>query len=287
MKNYKILAYLFSLTLLFNACEKADDKTEPDPTPTPAPTSPISDVPASFTQKVLIEKYTGEWCVNCPSGSEVLKGILTKFPENVIAANVHQGDWLEIPQLKALSDHLGGIGGYPRASINRVPAQGTTGNQDGFIVYSRGNWDVNTTRLVDLGGNKTAKHGLALETKLEGNILNIKVHCGFKDADARDTRVTLYLVEDGIQAVKQTGATTNPYIHEHTLRKVLTAATGDAIKMESGKKVVKEFNGIDVSAYKSENLEVIAFVNVVGPNNKEHQVLNVQSVKAGKNKNWD
>ncbi len=282
----KLLRFSWALLLtitVFSACKKDSTST---PTENNTNNTGYANVPESFTKKVLLEEYTGEWCVNCPDGALYIKNIMTKYPTQVISAGVHQGDWLELPQLKLLSTHLGGIGGYPRASINRVPAANTTNGQDGMVVYSRGNWESNVARLIDVSG-KTGKYGLALETKLTGDKLDITAHCGFKTNESRDTRLTIYILEDDITAINQIGATTTPYVHKHTLRKVVTAGTGDAIDMKSGNYLKKEYTGISLTGYKLENIHVVAFMNVVGTSTSTHEVLNVQDVKAGENKNYD
>lgn len=280
-----LFAYLLAFAAVLSACKKEDDKEA-----TPAPTQAVDEfktIPTSFTQKVMMERYTGEWCVNCPDAAKYIDAIAVKYPTKFAVAGVHQGDWLEIPQLTTLKDHLGGIGGYPRASINRVPAQNTTNGQDGLVVYSRGNWEANVDRLVDQGSTKTAKAGLAIESSITDNKLSIKVHCGFTATVSSDTRLTVYLLEDQITAVKQIGATTNPYIHDNVLRKVITSGLGDAIDMKTGTYLLKEYKDIDISTYKKENVKIVAFVNTIGGSSNAHQILNVQQAKAGVTQKYD
>ncbi|OYU96814.1 MAG: hypothetical protein CFE21_00565 [Bacteroidetes bacterium B1(2017)] len=283
-KLSRILIFLMALSLTQTSCKKEESASTDNNTQN---NNGFATIPSAFTKKALVEEYTGEWCVNCPDGVTYLKNISAKYPTQTIIAGVHQGDWLEISQLNTLSTHLGGIGGYPRASINRVPAQATTNGQDGMVVYSRGNWETNVARLIDASTTKTGKTGLAIESSLSGDNLNIKVHCGFTANETRKTYLTVYILENEITAINQIGATTSPYVHEHVLRKVVTAGTGDAIDMTKGNYVMKEFKDINISAYNKANVEVVAFINVIGSTSTTHEVLNVQKVKAGETKSYD
>jgi hypothetical protein len=99
--------------------------------------------------------------------------------------------------------------------------------------------------------------------------------------------LTVYLVEDSVQAQNQTGATTNPYFHQHVLRKVLSRPLGDSIQLNSGSYALKTYENIDISAFKQANLKIIAFINVIGSSNTTHEIMNVQETKAGKSQLFD
>ncbi len=276
----KITIYAVCIASFFLSCKKEASNTLVVENNTPT-------IPEKFTKKALLEEFTGEWCVNCPDGAKIINSIVSKYPSKLIVAAIHQGDWLQIEQLTQLSSHLGGIGGYPRAAINRVPATGTSNGQDGMIVYSRGNWETNTVRLIDADQQQTAKIGLAIESTISENLLSLKVHTGYQSTDARDTRLSVYLLEDSVQAQSQTGATTNPYFHQHVLRKVISRPLGDSIQINSGNYAFKTYEKIDISAYKKANLKVVAFINIVGSSSTTHEILNVQEVDAGKTQLFD
>lgn len=283
MKIRNLLYSLLTLGLLLSfGCKKEETPGTPAPSGSNDPLAEVGAIPASFTKKTVIEKFTGEWCVNCPDGAAKLKAVLDAHPGVTYAAEIHQGDWLELSQLNTLKTHLGGIAGYPRAAIDRVPAQGTSG-QDGLIVYSRTWWEINTARLLQ----NQAKAGLALVTKLNGTKLNIKVFAAGKEAITSDTRLTVYILEDNILAKNQVGGSAG-YTHHHVLRKVVSAGTGDAIDLkQAGKHIIKEYNDVDISGFTSANLKVLAFINVVGASSSTHEVLNGQEVKAGQTKKWN
>ena len=48
--------------------------------------------PAEVGRAILIEDFTGQRCVNCPTGTEIINGIVDTYGEdNVIAVGVHSG----------------------------------------------------------------------------------------------------------------------------------------------------------------------------------------------------
>lgn len=286
MKIKHLLSVLlaFSIVLTFG-CKKDDDNATPGGG-TGGLTDPLSEVgaiPSAFTKKIVMEKYTGEWCVNCPDGAKRMKAVLDAFPGKSYGVEVHQNDWLELPQLALLRTHLGGIAGYPRASIDRVPATGTSApNQDGLVVYSRGNWMGMSTNLV----TNSTDAGLAIKTTLTGNKLNINVFAAALKDLSSDTRLTVYILENNIVAKNQVGGSAG-YTHQHVLRQVVSDGLGDKITLKAGEHVTKEYKDIDVSGFDKTNIQVLAFINVVGATSKDHQILNAQEVEAGSTKKWN
>lgn len=283
MKIKHILFSAVAVAVLIGSGCKKSETTSPTNTPDD-PLAEVGAVPTSFTQKVVLEKFTGEWCVNCPSGAAYLKAVMDAHPNTAYGVEVHQNDWLELTQLTTLETHLGGVAGYPRAAINRVPAQGTgSANQDGFIVYSRGSWEANAARLLQ----NTASTGLAISTKVNGDNLDIKVFASSLQPITKDTRLTVYILENNIVARNQTGGSPG-YTHQHVLRKVVSAGLGDVLELKTaGGYITKEYKGVSLVGFDKANIHVLAFINVVGANSNSHEILNAQEVKAGEAKKWN
>ena len=279
-KKNKFFVSLILLTFVFASCKK--DEVQICETGTSEPSEVI--LPDSFTKKVLIEKFTGEWCVNCPSGTTYLNDIIASNPEGtVIGTSVHQGDFLEIPFFSTLSSFLD-ISGYPRGTVNRSPAQNTQFDQDGLVVYSRQNWGVNTTRELA----KIATCGLKIETSIVGNTAEIKVHCA-ANTELEETKLSVYLIEDGIPESSpgaQAGGNSN-YIHNKVLRNSVTSGTGEDVDLNSSNSAIKTFSNIDISGYNQNNLKVVAFIHYQNTSTEDFEVLNVQQVKMGETKEWD
>jgi hypothetical protein len=267
------------LLVLIFSCKK--DKTTTTTNTTPAPI-PVGEVPTSFTRKVLIENFKGEWNPNCPVGDDSLKEMLSLDTAKIIAASIHQGDWLALtPFFNSISDHLGGVNGFPRAAFNRVPA--SYGTQIDSTVISIYNWRQNLTALISL----SATCGLAMVTKVDNDQLNVKVYIGYNDSILKNTHLTVYLIEDSVVSQNQSNAPLG-YIHNHVVRDVLTSYNGDSVSLKGGNLLVKEFAVSLNGKYTNKNhLKVVALIHVVGVDYKENEVLNCQISTLGETKKWD
>lgn len=273
----KIFVPLLLLSLLF-ACKKDKDTGSGNGTVV----NPVGDPPSIFTKKMLMEVFMGEWNPNCPTGSDSLKA-MQELDTNIIAACIHQGDWLaDAGFFDALNIHLGGVNGFPRAAVDRLPA--TKGTQIDSVVYSIFNWRLN---ILDLMLTQTAPCGLAISSKEKNDKLEVSVYVGYNDSVLKRTRLTVYLVEDSVHAVNQLNADSS-YLHHAVVRKVMSNFTGDSISMLGGKMLTRNYS-MTLNGYYSNknNLSIVAFVNIIGTDFKTNEVLNVQEAKLNQVKKWD
>lgn len=241
----------------------------------------ITDPPANFVKKVMIEMFNGEDFDVKDADAEV-KSLITSYAGKVYSASMHFNDHLQISQHDVVTQHLGGITAYPRSAIDRVPADEGS-SQAGETIYSRGLWNVNT----DLRLQEKSNVGLAIQSAITGNTASCEVLISNNQAIIADTRLTVYLIENSITAIDQNGVT-GTYKHDRVLRRVLTAGLGNTIDLKDVSGTIsRSFNSFDISSYNASNLYIIAFINKVGPNSDTHEILNVQQVKLGNTKNWN
>lgn len=270
-----LLLCVFAIGL--SSCKKDDNVEEEEAVV-------AESVPGSFVKKVLIEEFSGEWCSNCPDGATIIEGIIQANQSKVYAASVHQGDFLQIPQFNELNSFLS-VTAFPRSAINRVPASNTTNGQDGLLAYSRSQWSAH----VDKELLKTAIVGLKLNTSITNDKLNVEVVNGANQT-LNNVFLTVYLTEDDIaeSSVGSQSGAPNGYVHQEVLVKVLTAAKGDAITLESGVPLIKSYNDVALTGgINKANLKVLAFIHYHNSVTNTYEVLNVQEVHAGSNKSWN
>ncbi len=102
-------------------------------------------------KKIILEQHTGAWCGWCVDGTVVMDKVLELYPDRVIGIKVHNGDSMAIPEQSVIASTLG-LTGYPNATIDRRPYNGST-----FI--GRGEWQaacealLNTSPKVDISLN--------------------------------------------------------------------------------------------------------------------------------------
>jgi Outer membrane protein Omp28 len=291
----KILLSFLAISMLLVSCKKdSDDIETPD---TPAPTG-TSAVPATFTQKVLLEIFTGAGQPQCTDGFVKESDIIASYPSIAIPVRIHYSDAMEIPYYTSTeSTFNNGIPPtFPSAMINRTPSLS-------MVILNRSQWMANFLAAK----SKTATCGLAVVSSVSGTTATIEVHAGFKQALTGTINLTVMLTEANVTGAGTQYDQRNSYNttaghsyygagdpilgfnHSHTLRKVLTANLGDAIPTAvttQGGEYVKTFT-VNISGYKAADLSVVAFINKTGTSSTTHEVLNAQKVALGSTQNWD
>lgn len=294
----KLTLMLFACSVVLASCKK-DDEAEPEPTPV------ITAMPATFTQKVLVEEYTGAWCGYCVDGAYKLETFMKNYPGIVYGVSIHQGDGMQSP-VWSNYDSTFNVGGFPEGMVNRIP-------NGGKPSFNRGSW----SSAVNSAKAKTAKCGLALESRVSGTDVQVIVHVGFNQNLSGNYRLCVMIVEDNVSGTGSqfdqvnyysknnpsgpadtTG--THPYYnlpykitgykHKQVQRKYFSSTfSGDVIpsgEMVAGNEYIDTLT-TSVSGFNTANCKIIAFVNKVGTTLTTHEIMNVQQVKLGSLKNWN
>ncbi|CAN5626374.1 hypothetical protein BH11BAC2_BH11BAC2_13770 [soil metagenome] len=288
--------YLFCLIAIgFASCSKdsgGDSSTPVDPNPI-TPT-----VPTTFTQKVVMEIFTGAGQPQCPDGFVKIDAIVNANPTKIIPVNVHFSDGMEIPQYTTLETNFcsGQPVTYPSAMVNRTASLS-------MVFLNRTQWQSNS----DVARVKTAKCGLSMSSTISGTTATVTVNAGFNEALTGNYSVTVYLIENAVNgtgnlydqrnAYNTTSGHTyyglgDPIIgfhHDNVLRKVLSAAMGDAIPSASivaGGKETKTYS-VNLTGFNSDECYIVAMINKVGGTPTTSEVLNAQKAKLGTTQNWD
>jgi hypothetical protein len=275
--------------------------------PVPDTSKTITAIPASFSQKVLIEEFANTGSGFCPTADYYLNQYLTQingeFPDRVYGTTIHVADIMEVSQLQyssptqnILDTMFNNTGGYPVGMSNR-------NDPDPLNV----SWTSCAAEVPGLLG-QNPKCGLAIDaSQVSGNTLSLTVHAGFRTDVAGEYRLHVYLVENSVQSsdsiydqFNTTADTACPYfysanpihnyVHKNVLRKVIsTVGNGEVIPstyMKKGKQFIKKYT-VNLSGFNWNNCSVIAFVDKYADYAAGHRIMNVQKVAVGSLKNWD
>ncbi len=247
--------YIFSLlaaALLFTGCDDiaTDDRFIEVEGVTPK-------------RAVLLEDFTGQKCMNCPTAHESIDRFIEQYGDAVIPVAVHCGGFgiapskrqvgLMQPEGNTYNDRWG-INEWPKGVVNR--SSGAL-NPEGWASALRAELD------------KEPRTGIDLSAMLDDEGKNIVVECTLKPLATFDGRLTVWVVEDGIVA-RQTmpdGSTNREYVHNHVFRAVLSDVNGDAVKLVDGvhqsrsysAEVRVEYQG-NKETWNTDNLSIVAFV---------------------------
>ena len=251
----------------------------------------------TVSRDVLLEEFTTAPCQFCPDGAVVVEQILAANPA-VIGVGEHAcfgTDAMTIPEASAYCAAFGS--GAPTACIDRVLFPGETS-----VAHGRGTWAANANSRSAIGSvvsvNVTGVYNPATRQ------VNADITASFVDyAVPGDIRVTLFVVEDSVtgtgsgynqvnayntQAGHPYFGAGNPivgYVHRHVLRDVYptTDAWGDNTIIPTSPMLntnyVKSNTFTLNSAWKSNDVSLVAFVSYYNANTAERVVLNAAEVK--------
>lgn len=233
-------------------------------------------VPPTSDRVILMEEFTGASCPNCPAGAEATEGLLSLFPDNLVAVAIHSnflawpakpGDLdLRIPAADEIETFLGQWISKPEASFNRK------------LFIDRGEQNIRVGTFPDAWINFVEDE---LETfarvyvDIESNYdpatreVNIQVTgTAQENLPTGDYRVNVMISESGIITSQKDGSEViEKFKQKHALRALLTNVGGEAFFTSLGSGLQREaffsFTLPDEEAlgwWVPENCTVIAFI---------------------------
>src|SRR5690606_38303810 len=153
--------------------------------------------PEGYTQKLLLEDYTGTWCGYCPRMVTIVEYV-TNYSDRVIPVAIHCPGAPTDPWAYEFANQLShpnnyNVLGRPEGRYNRIHTvdmfQGTQPCPNDASAYQA---------QVDSFLNQPAPLGLAINSSLSGSSLSINVKVGFATDSVPNVRLVVYLLEDGL-----------------------------------------------------------------------------------------
>lgn len=218
--------------------------------------------PAEVGRAILIEDFTGQRCVNCPTGTEIINGIVDTYGEdNVIAVGIHSGP-------------LGFAGN------SKTPGLMTyTGNE----YYTRWDKENKMGQPWVIFNRKTSPDSHYNNwAAMVGTIISEKANLSVKIANAYDAatrtltttvgadgvngtvigKLQVWIVEDGVKALQMMpdGKSNKDYIHNHVFRAAVNGTWGEDVTVKEGETTKKQYQYVLPEAWNADNIAVVAFV---------------------------
>lgn len=220
--------------------------------------------PAEVGRAVLIEDLTGQRCLNCPTGNDIITDIIKTYGEdNVIAVGIHCGPLgfagsskrvglmtdtgVEYYKYWANGTNLG----QPSAIFNRKKGKGPIDNfnnwaaEVGLIISEKANLSVNIANAYDANTR-------TLTTKVGAFGVNGTV----------SGKLQVWIVEDGIKAMQlmPDGSANQEYIHNHVFRAAVNGTWGEEVTVKEGETISKDYSYVLPETWNADNISVVAFV---------------------------
>lgn len=237
--------------------------------------------PAEVGRAILIEDFTGQRCINCPTGTEIINGIVDTYGEdNVIAVGIHSGPLGFAGNSKTV--------GLMTDTGNEYYTRWDKENKMGqpWVIFNRktspdshyNNWAAMVGTIISEKANLSVKIANAydaatrtLTTTVGADVVNGTVN----------GKLQVWIVEDGVKALQMMpdGKSNKEYIHNHVFRAAVNGTWGEDVTVKEGETTTKQYSYVLPEAWNADNIAIVAFVyndggveNVAKKHLVEHEV---------------
>ena len=216
--------------------------------------------PPEVGRAVLIEDYTGQYCVNCPRASEEIERLVEQYGDSVvIAVAIHSGPFgKQKGEASPLFTEVGdmyfnewGLSSQPVGLVDRLFSS---------TPFSYTDWGAGINYEI---ANKAPVSFLTTTIFDEDDRLaSIEVQTiGLDNAQVNGT-LQVWLIEDSIDSFQYMpdGSVNDHYNHMHVFRASVNDPWGDDLSVTHGEVVIKNFNVRLDPVWVPEHCAVVTFL---------------------------
>lgn len=237
----KHLIYIIGIAAAsFTACENIDEDER------------FIEVEGVTAQRVvLLEDYTGQACVNCPTAHDVATELHELYHDNLIVVSMHAGP-MAMSAPMGLKQEEGdvyaaqaGIETYPSGVVNR---------RSGVLGYAA--WMASVRDEMQ----RESQLNLTVEAEVKEGKLSIETNLtALADLTGK---LQLWILEDSIVGPQIAPTGYNPqYVHNHVFRDAVNGTWGEEVTLELGEeKTIAHDEVVLDETWNPDNLSVVAFV---------------------------
>jgi hypothetical protein len=222
------------------------------------PTTRFAEVESVEAQRtVLLEDFTGQLCVNCPTAHELMETLQEQYGDKLICVSIHgttSGNF-------GISTANGGLGTeVGEAYINDAKAIGLpAGKVNKGATIQPDEWAA----AVRTAAATPAEVSLTLDATYSASTNEVSITASALSASAiSDAKMQIWLLESGIVAMQRqpNGSMERNYVHNNVLRAAVNGADGEAMPLTANVySSTTATLAIDPN-WVPENLAVVAFV---------------------------
>ena len=216
--------------------------------------------PPQVSRAVLIEDFTGQYCVNCPRATEEIERLVNEFGDTtVIAVAIHSGPFSKrqgefTPLYTAQGDEYFTHWGLSAQPIGLVDRMFSAQPLDFF------NW----AEAVNMELEKEAPVSITVDVSREEDDeqYHVNVQLIGLDSTRLSGKLQVWLVEDSIDSFQlmPNGKRNDHYNHMHVFRTSVNGAWGDDVVLNHGDVIEKRYNLLMDAVWEPDNCSIVAFV---------------------------
>lgn len=218
--------------------------------------------PAEVGRAILIEDFTGQRCVNCPTGTEIINGIVDTYGEdNVIAVGIHSGPLGFAGNSKTV--------GLMTDTGNKYYTRWDKENKMGqpWVIFNRktspdshyNNWAAMVGTIISEKANLSVKIDNAYDAAKRTLTTTVGA---FGTNGTVNGKLQVWIVEDGIKALQMMpdGKPNKEYMHNHVFRAAVNGTCGEDVTVKEDETTTKQYQYVLPEAWNADNIAVVAFV---------------------------
>lgn len=249
-KRLHHLIYILALPALFSliGCDEVDEADRY-----------VYVKPAAVGRKILIEDYTGQRCVNCPTGNDQLHALQEQYgADTVIVVGFHSGPLAMSPRHKPYDlwtqdgeDYYGHwkVENQPCVLIDRLTLNETTTLWPTLVREE-------LQKKASLELSATVQNYNAVDS-----VCSIEVHAFGTDGNTTGM-LQLWLTEDNIVDFQYMpdASINREYVHNHVFRMGVNGLWGDNFSIKEGEEKSQQFSCRLKGGWVPANMHLVAFV---------------------------
>lgn len=220
--------------------------------------------PAEVGRAILIEDFTGQRCINCPTGTEIINGIVETYGEdNVIAVGIHSGPL----GFAGNSKTVGLMTNTGNEYYTRWDKENKMGQP--WVIFNRktspdshyNNWAAMVGTIISEKANLSVKVKIANAYDAATRTLTTTVGADVVNGTVNG-KLQVWIVEDGVKALQMMpdGKSNKEYIHNHVFRAAVNGTWGEDVTVKEGETTTKQYSYKLPEAWTADNIAVVAFV---------------------------
>ena len=218
--------------------------------------------PAEVGRAILIEDFTGQRCINCPTGTEIINGIVDTYGEdNVIAVGIHSGPLGFAGNSKTV--------GLMTDTGNEYYTRWDKENKMGqpWVIFNRktspdshyNNWAAMVSTIISEKANLSVK----IANAYDAGTRTLTTTVGADGVNGTvNGKLQVWIVEDGVKALQMMpdGKSNKEYIHNHVFRAAVNGTWGEDVTVKEGETTTKQYQYVLPETWNADNIAVVAFV---------------------------
>ena len=216
--------------------------------------------PPEVERAVLIEDYTGQYCVNCPRATEEIERLIEQYGDSVVVAvAIHSGPFSKQNGVASpLYTEVGNMY-YNTWKISSQPA-GLVDRLFDSYPFSYTDWAAGVNYEIAF----EAHVSFLTSTKYDNETreASIEVQTIGLDSARVSGKLQVWLVEDSIDSFQYMpdGSVSDHYNHMHVFRASVNDPWGDEVAVSHGEVAVRDYAIVMDPAWVPEHCSVVIFL---------------------------